>query len=155
MTGNLSVQQLTEISEVFSLFDRSSTQSITISQMVDVYRALGQTPSEADMEMLKKEADPDGAGRIELSDFIQVYCRYQAAPLSELDLLAAFEELDEKRTGTIQMSKLQELLTTCLEPLTEKSIKRLLRHAAPDASGNIQYKSFVKVLQAKWTDKYK
>lgn len=105
--------------------------------------------------MIKKEADPDGTGMIELNDFIQVYCRYQTAPLSEFDLLAAFEELDEKRTGTITVSKLQELLTTCLEPLTEKDVQRLLRHAAPDANNNIQYKPFVKALQAKWTDDYK
>ena len=53
MADNLSIEQIAEIKETFSLFDKTGSGTITLDEMAIIIRALGQTPTEAEMEVMK------------------------------------------------------------------------------------------------------
>jgi len=142
----LTHEQLTEIRETFALFDREGTGTITLEDMGILVRALGQTPSEAELQNMKREADPSGSGKVDCDTLIEVYSRYYKDPITEQEILGAFQELDEHNKGVISLKRLKHLLSTCGELLTEEEIQRIISLAKPDTEGNINYSEFVKVM---------
>ena len=149
MVESLTNKQVAEIRETFALFDKQGTGSVTIEQMAIIFRALGQTPTEAEMENIKAEADPEGLGTVEYAEFLSIYARFQKDPVTETELLSAFDELDDKKMGNITVKKLRHLLSTCREPISDEEVRKLIKVAKPDAEGNINYKAFAKLLLAK------
>ncbi len=51
---------LSEIREVFMLFDRDGDETITINELGTCMRALGQNPTEAELRAIIAEIDADG-----------------------------------------------------------------------------------------------
>ena len=126
MAENLTVEQIAEIKETFSLFDKTGSGSVSIEEMAIIFRSLGQTPTEADMENMKAEADQDGLGTIEYSEMLNLFARYMKEPVSAAEILSAFEELDERKKGTITVKRFRHLLSTCGEALTEEEIHKMV-----------------------------
>ena len=42
-----------------------------------IVRSLGQTPTQAELEIMKNEADLDGTGRADYPEFLSVFATYQ------------------------------------------------------------------------------
>jgi len=53
-------QYVVAIDEVFALFDTHGNQTITISQLGTLMRALGQIPTQAELKAIIDEVDADG-----------------------------------------------------------------------------------------------
>ena len=113
MADHLTSEQIAEIKETFSLFDKGGVGTITLDEMGIIVRALGQTPSQAELEIMKKEADPDESGRVDYPEFLSVFAKYQKEPVSEQEIMNSFEELDDLKKGTITIKKLRYLMSTC------------------------------------------
>ena len=114
-----------------------------------IVRSLGQTPTQAELEIMKNEADLDGTGRVDYPEFLSVFAKYQKEPVSEQEILNSFEELDEFKKGTLSMKKLEHLMRTCGEVLTEEEIQKMIKYANQDHDGNIKYRDFVKLMMSK------
>ena len=52
--------QIAEFREAFQLFDRSGDERIKLSQAGDVFRALGQNPTNKDVMKVLNNPNPDG-----------------------------------------------------------------------------------------------
>jgi calmodulin len=48
----LSAEQVAEVKECFSLFDKSGSGTITLDEMVTIFRSLGQTPTQDDVDRM-------------------------------------------------------------------------------------------------------
>jgi Ca2+-binding protein (EF-Hand superfamily) len=149
MADHLTSEQIAEIKETFSLFDKGGVGTITLDEMGIIVRALGQTPSQAELEIMKKEADPDESGRVDYPEFLSVFAKYQKEPVSEQEIMNSFEELDDLKKGTITIKKLRYLMSTCGEILTEEEIQKMIHYANPDHEGFINYRDFVKLMMSK------
>ena len=149
MAESLSIEQIAEIKETFSLFDKTGSGTITLDEMGIIIRALGQTPTEAEMEVMKREADPEGTGRVDYPEFLSIFAKYQKEPVSESEILNAFQELDDRNKGTITVKRLRHLMSTCGETLTEEEIQKMIHYANPDHEGNVNYRDFVKLMMSK------
>jgi calmodulin len=141
--------ELKELRENFSLFDKDNVGSISLDEMMIIYRAMGQTPTEADVEAMKQEADVERSGRVGLETFVSVYSKYRKNPITENEILNAFEELDERKRGQISAKRLRHLISTCGENLSEEEINKMMKYAKPDEEGNVSYREFVKVMMSK------
>jgi calmodulin len=150
MADHLTSEQIAEIKETFSLFDKGGAGTISLEEMGIIVRALGQTPSQSELETMKKEADPDETGRVDYPEFLSVFAKYQKDPVSEQEIMNSFEELDDKPIkGSITAKKLKYLMRNCGETLTEEEIEKMLHYANPDHEGNINYRDFVKLMMSK------
>ena len=149
MADHLTSEQIAEIKETFSLFDKGGVGTISLEEMGIIVRSLGQTPTQAELEIMKNEADLDGTGRVDYPEFLSVFAKYQKEPVSEQEILNSFEELDEFKKGTLSMKKLEHLMRTCGEVLTEEEIQKMIKYANQDHDGNIKYRDFVKLMMSK------
>ena len=141
--------ELKELTENFGLFDKDTVGTIFLDEMIIIFRAMGQTPTEADVETMKKEADFEGSGKTDLNTCIAVYTKYRKNPITETEILNAFEELDEKKKGQISGKRLRHLISTCGENLSEEEINKMMKYANPDTEGNVNYREFVKLMMSK------
>lgn len=149
MADNLNIEQIAEIKETFSLFDKTGSGTITLTEMGIIVRALGQTPTEAEMAIMKREADPEETGRVDYPELLSIFTKYQKEPISESEILSAFEELDERKKGTITIKRLRHLMSTCGETLNEEEIQKMIHYASPDHEGNVNYRDLVKLMMSK------
>ena len=140
--------EIKELQDNFALFDKDSIGTISLEEMVIIFRAMGQTPTEAEVESMKKEADFEGTGKTDLSSCISAYSKYRKNPITEKEILNAFEELDEKKKGLISGKRLKHLISTCGENLTDEEINKIMKYANPDSEGNVNYRDFVKLMMS-------
>jgi calmodulin len=75
MADNLSVEQIAEFKEAFSLWDKLGNNMITTKELGTVMRALGQNPTEAELQDMINEVDADGIGTIDFPEFLSLMAR--------------------------------------------------------------------------------
>lgn len=147
--ADIPANEMKDLQENFGLFDKDSMGVISLDEMVIIFRAMGQTPTEAEVEIMKKEADFEAIGKTDLPTAVKVYSKYRKTPITETEILNAFEELDEKKKGQISGKRLRHLISTCGENLSEEEINKMMKYASPDVEGNVNYRDFVKLMMSK------
>lgn len=75
MSHLLTEDQLLEIREAFSLFDKEGAGTIKATDFAIVMRSLGHNPSEEDLENLVKELDPQEKGTIDFPHFLELMAK--------------------------------------------------------------------------------
>lgn len=83
-----------------------------------------------------------------LGDHLQVYS--VASPAAASDLTRAFEQLDLKKTGRIDVSQFKEALMTMGDRMSEEEVNTVIKEAPKaDSEGiSIDYKEFVRLIKA-------
>jgi len=125
--ADLSEEQLSESREVFGYFDTKGDECITISQVGDVMRALGQNPTQAEIaECCKKWSDPDS--RITFEEFLPMLqtVHRQRERLGAEQFVEGLSHFDKDGNGQINVAELRHLLTTLGERLTDEEADQLL-----------------------------
>jgi calmodulin len=70
--SQLTAEQKQEFKEAFSLFDKDGDGTISTTELGTVMRALGQNPSETELNDMINEVDQDHSGSIEFEEFINL-----------------------------------------------------------------------------------
>ena len=71
----LTDEQIAELKEAFSLFDKDGDGSITTNELGTVLGLLGQNPTEVELEDLINEVDANGNGTIDFPEFLTMMAR--------------------------------------------------------------------------------
>ena len=69
MVDQLTEQEKEEFKEVFSMFDKDGDGTVSTKELGVVMRALGQNPTEKEIEEMVLEVDKDGNGEIDFDEF--------------------------------------------------------------------------------------
>lgn len=149
MSDHLTTEQIAEVKEAFSLFDKSNSGQISLEEMCIIFRALGQTPTQVELESMMRMADPDGTGSVGFADFLSIYSKCKKEPIGKEEVVKAFTSLDETKSGLVTIERLRQLLMTKAEPLTEEEFSKLVKYANPDQDGNIKYENFINLMMMK------
>ncbi|KAF5840375.1 hypothetical protein DUNSADRAFT_16923 [Dunaliella salina] len=138
-----------EYKEAFSLFDKDGDGWITTKELGTVMRALGKSPTEAEVAAIVKEVDPDGKGVIDFPEFVGIMGRNIREFDNETDLRNAWKVLDSGGKGFIGVSELGHVLSNIGEKLSPEEIADLTKEADPEGKGVVQYEHFVKMMMAR------
>ncbi|KAJ3030537.1 UNVERIFIED_CONTAM: hypothetical protein HDU68_008680 [Siphonaria sp. JEL0065] len=147
--ASLSESQISEYKEAFSLFDQSSSGSISTAEIGTVIRSLGQNISQKELKELIKEVDTSNKGSIDFPEFLTMMARKLKDGDNSTDIKAAFRVFDEKNTGSISAKELKHVLTSMGEKLTNEEVDQLIKDANADAQGRIQLDDFMRVMLSK------
>lgn len=145
----LSKEQIAEIKEAFSLFDKDGDGVITAKEMGTVMRALGQNPSETELQDMINEVDEDRSGSIEFPEFLAMMARKMHgtdADSANDDIREAFRAFDKDSDGYISAAELRHVMTHLGEKLTDKEVDDMLRQADIDGDGKVNYEEFLTMM---------
>ena len=73
--GDLDQIQTAEFREAFEEFDKDGSGAISSKELLHVMRAMGQNPTEDELNNMVMEVDLDGNGTIEFPEFLEMMKR--------------------------------------------------------------------------------
>ncbi|KFD47365.1 hypothetical protein M513_11728 [Trichuris suis] len=138
--------QLNEARDVFCYFDTRGDDRISVAQVGDVLRALGQNPTEAEIEKCCANW-PDIEVRITFEDFLPILHTVikNRVPQSEEKIIEGLSHFDKEGSGYISVAELRHLLTTLGEKLSDDEADQLLQ-GQEDSNGNVNIAEFVRTV---------
>ena len=145
--AGFSDDQLTEFQDAFSLFDSRGDGKISISQLGDVLRALGQNPTEAEVKKCCHQLKPDERIGFEVFlPILQTISKNRSTDTAE-DFIEGLRHFDKDGNGFISSAELRHLLTTLGEKLLDDEVEHLLT-GQEDSQGNVNYEDFVRMVMS-------
>jgi len=126
--------------EAFNLFDRDNDGKINANEVGTVMRALGQSPTEAEVKEIQKELPAS----VDFPTFQSVMKKHKKDVDAEKELEEAFKVFDKDGKGVVQTKELKAVLTSMGEKLTEEEVEGIIK--ACDQDGSINLKTFIQTL---------
>ncbi|CAG8660041.1 5007_t:CDS:2 [Cetraspora pellucida] len=144
--NQLTEEQISEYQAAFSLFDKDKDGVITIKELRDVMKSLGQNPTQTELQEMMNEVDLDSNGTIEFNEFLNMMARQADDGDNEEEMREAFKVFDKDSNGFISKDELRALMSNLGEKLTQGEIDEMFREADLDGDGQINYEEFVKIM---------
>lgn len=146
MVDQLTEEHIAEYKEAFSIYDRSGDSHITSKELGTVLRSLGQNPTEEELQAMIRRVDKDGSGTIDFPEFLTMMAEKMKDTDTEEEILQAFSVFDKDGKGYVSASELRHVMTNLGEKLTDEEVDEMVKEADVDASGQINYRNFVKMM---------
>jgi len=144
--NNLSNEQITEFTEVFSLFDKNSNGTITIHELRALMKSLGQNHTEDEFQNIINEVDFDHKGKISLNDFLNLMSRKMNEYSRKEEIRETFQAFDKGNTGYIVAAELKMVLNSLGLKLTVKEVDEMVKFADVENDGQISYEEFARMM---------
>jgi len=148
MADQLSEEKLAEFKEAFQLFDKDGNGKITVDELGTVMRALGNNPTEAELQDLINEVDVNSNGTIEFAEFSTMMANKINDVNSEEDLLASFKVFDKDGNGFISAAELKHIMLNLGEKLNDEECDEMIKEADVDGDGMVNYSEFVRMMSS-------
>ncbi len=149
MQYDLTADQQEELKEAFAMFDRADRGTITTKELGTVMRALGQDPTEAELQDMINEVDLDGNGNIDFEEFSSLMSKKMKEKDTDEELMDAFKLFDKDGNGFISLDELKTVLTNLGEKLSDNDIADMIRDADLDGDNAINFEEFVRMMTSK------
>ncbi|KAI4301915.1 hypothetical protein L6164_035151 [Bauhinia variegata] len=144
----LAEEQIAEFQEAFCLFDKDGDGCITMEELGIAIRALGEIPTQQELEFMIKEVDTDGNGTIEFGEFLNLMVRKMKENEAEEQLREAFKVFDKDQDGYISPNELRHVMRTIEDKFTDEEVEQMMREADLDGDGLLDYQEFVRMMLA-------
>lgn len=149
MSDKLTEEQVAEFREAFKIFDKDGDGKIDREELGTVMRALGQSPTQREIDDLVNEIDQNNDSVINFAEFLTMMARQVKEQDVEAEIVEAFKVFDADGDGKISQAELIRVLTTIGEKLTEDEARQMLEAADTDSDGQIDIEEFARVLKGK------
>jgi calmodulin len=99
--------------------------------------------------LFTSQADVDGNGTIDFSEFIQMMpaaTKNERDEDAEEEMLEAFKVFDSDGNGMISSDELRQIMANLGEKLTNEEVEEMVKEADIDGDGQINYEEFVRMM---------
>ena len=140
-------EQLAELQEAFSLFDRSGDGTIASSDLGRVLRSLAQNPTETELRDMINEVDVDGSGTIDFLDFVILSSRgWRRAEHEDHDIIDMFRLFDRDGSGFISAAELRHVMVNGFGEKITDEVEQTINAAGGDGEGQVNYEEFTRMM---------
>ncbi|CAJ1015161.1 EF-hand domain/EF-hand domain pair/EF hand, putative [Leishmania lindenbergi] len=151
MADLLSLRQITELKETFSIFDIDCDGSITIDDLEQAFSSIGHKLSKKKLQSILREADLDSNGVIDFPEFLTLVATKLNDPEEkELEMRRAFRMYDLGNTGFISVSNLRFVMGRLGCSLTAEQAFDMISEEDTDGDGKLSFDDFRRVMTEGW-----
>lgn len=136
-----------EIKKVFNRFDANGDGKISVSELINVMKALGSETSVEEVNQMMTKIDTDGDGFINLDEFAG-FCKENSGDVEEgmKELHEAFDHYDLNKNGLISSSELHQILNRLGENCTVDDCVKMIKSVDSDGDGFVNFEEFKKMM---------
>ncbi|HIK12170.1 MAG TPA: EF-hand domain-containing protein [Oscillatoriaceae cyanobacterium M33_DOE_052] len=145
--STISEAEVQKLWEAFTVFDADGSGAISVEELGQVVRSLGQNPSDIELREMIKEVDVDASGTIDFEEFKALMVAQRGDRISRLKL--AFSVFDEDGSGHITADEMKEVMGQF--GLTEAELEEMLKEVDFDGDGSIDFEEFCKLVPEQTT----
>ena len=142
----ISEQAINEFKEAFNIFDKDKDGYITIKELDQIMKKLGQAPTESELQNMINEVDIDGNGTIDFREFLGIMTKKLKETDSEDELIEVFKIFDSDGNGLINSNELLNVMVTLGENINKEDIEDLIKEVDHDYDGFINFEEFVRLI---------
>lgn len=128
--------------KAFSVFDTDGSGAVSVEELGDVMRSLGQTLNATELRDLIKDVDVDLSGSIDFEEFKTLMLAKQGDRISRLQL--AFSVFDKDNSGCITADEMRHVMHQF--ELTDAELDDMVQEVDEDGSGSIGFEEFCKLV---------
>ncbi|KAA6389369.1 MAG: putative calmodulin 1b [Streblomastix strix] len=146
--NKLSEQEILELREAFSLFDRDGSGQIDESELKAVMNdCLGLKMTDKEVKDMISEIDRNKNGQIDFDEFLVLMASNWTGALdSEQDILDAFAAFDTDGSGSISVEEFRMFFQKLNWNLSAEEINEMINDIDSNHDGAIDYKEFADML---------
>ncbi|GMN44172.1 hypothetical protein TIFTF001_013373 [Ficus carica] len=148
-SGKLDDKQIAELREIFRSFDGNGDGSLTAEELGSMLRSLGLSPSPEQVEALIRQADGNGNGLVEFSEFVGLVepeLLQARCPYKEDQLRMMFCMFDRNGDGFVTAAELAHSMANLGHPLTPEELSGMIKEADSDGDGRINFHEFARAI---------
>ncbi|PBC26065.1 Troponin C [Apis cerana cerana] len=125
----------------FSMFDSTKSGRIEKEKVRTILNTLGHTFDDHELEVLLKQEDEEGSGKLNFDSFYRVACHFQEEDDEALqkELKEAFRLYDKEGNGYIPTSSLREILAALDDQITPDQMDGMIAEIDTDGSGTVDF----------------
>ena len=112
----------------------------------NLMKMLGYNMSDEELSAIFNAVDEEGEGEILFHDFLTLMVVLMENDTEELNLINAFETIDEKNSGLISVEHVRNILTTIGEQMTTKEIEKFIENTDLDNDGMVSINDIQRML---------
>ena len=142
----ISEQAINEFKEAFNIFDKDKDGYITIKELDQIMKKLGQAPTESELQNMINEVDIDGNGTIDFREFLGIMTKKLKETDSEDELIEVFKIFDSDGNGLINSNELLNVMVTLGENANKTDIEELIKEVDHDGDGFINFEEFIRLI---------
>jgi len=141
------VPSAAELEDVFKKFDANGDGKISRSELSELMKSLGGNATEEEVGAMVSEADLDGDGYIDLSEFVALNTDQTVSSSRRLqDLKDAFNVFDRDGNGSISPSELHHVLTSLQEHCTIGDCHNMIKGVDSNGDGQVSFDEFMAMM---------
>ncbi|XP_046373212.1 neo-calmodulin-like isoform X2 [Haliotis rufescens] len=136
-----------EIKDAFHLFDKNDDKVISKDELGSVLRALGQNPTQKNIDFYMEQADTDASGSLSYDEFVRLVEKDIISQQEvEVQLKQAFQVFDKDKNELLDKTELFHVLTSMGEVLSVEDAEQILRLVDRNGDGKLNVTEFTNFL---------
>jgi len=145
MGDKLRQEDLNDIKECFTLYDKDADGKISCQDLGLVVRSLGQNPTEAEVDDIARNMIRGPT--FGLPELLQVMAKFMGESKNKKDeIRESFSVFDRDGSGMISAAELRHVMTNIGEKLSDQEVDEMFREIDVDRDGQISYEEMVRLM---------
>jgi len=135
--------------QAFAMFDKSGSGTISKTELTSLLRAMGQNPTDSQVNDMINEVDVDGSGVVEFNEFVNFFRRNMNMD-PENEAKEAFRRFDAENEGYVRLDEIKFVLSNLPVKLSVGEIDEIIDAIQASASvgpeGRISQETFTALI---------
>ncbi|XAR68396.1 hypothetical protein NMG60_11003497 [Bertholletia excelsa] len=123
------LQDMDQVRKVFNKFDADGSGTISLTELIDVLKALGSYTSDDEVKRMMEEIDTDHDGLINWEEF-------------SISAEEAFDLYDQDKDGNISSTELHQILNRLGEKCSVQDCTKMIQSVDSDGDGFVSFQEF-------------
>jgi len=142
-------EQLEELRDAFTLFDKKGDDKVDSSQVIDILRSLKLNPLTEDVGKVIKDSSLEGT-RIDFPTFCSIYEQFKKRPgiANREDMIEMFKTFDRDNSKTVFGGEFRQIVLNMGDKMSEAEVDKMIA-PSENAEGYIPYEGLLDFVMSK------